>query len=96
VVIAPILACARRRPTSDAAFTSGTAQVYLSGKGRIRTSIEIDDESLRAIMDRYGVHTKTEAEMPDGKTTFADCSWGFNLLVFDGATDFDAAARIFR
>jgi Arc/MetJ family transcription regulator len=29
--------------------------------GRIRTNIEIEDTYLRAIMDRYGVHTKTEA-----------------------------------
>jgi Arc/MetJ family transcription regulator len=29
--------------------------------GRTRTNIEIDDDRLRAVMDRYGVHTKTEA-----------------------------------
>jgi len=29
--------------------------------GRIRTNIELDEESLRTVMDRYGVHTKTEA-----------------------------------
>jgi Arc/MetJ family transcription regulator len=28
---------------------------------RVRTNIEIDDDYVRAIMDRYGVHTKTEA-----------------------------------
>ena len=28
---------------------------------RTRTNIEIEDEYLRTIMDRYGVHTKTEA-----------------------------------
>ena len=28
---------------------------------RIRTNIEIDDMYVRRIMDRYGVHTKTEA-----------------------------------
>ncbi|MGH9156562.1 MAG: type II toxin-antitoxin system VapB family antitoxin [Acidimicrobiales bacterium] len=28
---------------------------------RVRTNIEIEDEYLTAIMDRYGVHTKTEA-----------------------------------
>ena len=28
---------------------------------RVRTNIEIEDEYLRAIMDRYGIHTKTEA-----------------------------------
>jgi Arc/MetJ family transcription regulator len=29
--------------------------------GRLRTNIEIDETYLRAVMDRYGVHTKTEA-----------------------------------
>ncbi|MGH9190126.1 MAG: type II toxin-antitoxin system VapB family antitoxin [Acidimicrobiales bacterium] len=29
--------------------------------GRARTNIEIDEGYLRTIMDRYGVHTKTEA-----------------------------------
>ena len=29
--------------------------------GRIRTNIEIDEGYVRTIMDRYGVHTKTEA-----------------------------------
>jgi Arc/MetJ family transcription regulator len=28
---------------------------------RVRTNIELEDEHVRAIMDRYGVHTKTEA-----------------------------------
>ena len=28
---------------------------------RSRTNIEIDDDYVRAVMDRYGVHTKTEA-----------------------------------
>jgi Arc/MetJ family transcription regulator len=28
---------------------------------RIRTNLEIEESHLRAIMDRYGVHTKTEA-----------------------------------
>jgi Arc/MetJ family transcription regulator len=28
---------------------------------RVRTNIEIEDTYLQAIMDRYGVHTKTEA-----------------------------------
>ena len=28
---------------------------------RVRTNIEIEDTLLRAVMDRYGVHTKTEA-----------------------------------
>ncbi len=29
--------------------------------GRTRTNIEIEDRYLEAIMDRFGVHTKTEA-----------------------------------
>lgn len=29
--------------------------------GRSRTNIEIDDSYVQAVMDRYGVHTKTEA-----------------------------------
>ena len=28
---------------------------------RVRTNIEIEDDHVRVIMDRYGVHTKTEA-----------------------------------
>jgi Arc/MetJ family transcription regulator len=28
---------------------------------RVRTNIELEDTYVRAIMDRYGVHTKTEA-----------------------------------
>jgi Arc/MetJ family transcription regulator len=28
---------------------------------RTRTNIEIDDDDVRVIMDRYGIHTKTEA-----------------------------------
>jgi Arc/MetJ family transcription regulator len=28
---------------------------------RVRTNIEIEDDHVRAIMDRFGVHTKTEA-----------------------------------
>ena len=28
---------------------------------RIRTNIEIDEGYVRRIMDRYGIHTKTEA-----------------------------------
>jgi len=28
---------------------------------RIRTNIEIDDVYLRRVMDRFGIHTKTEA-----------------------------------
>jgi Arc/MetJ family transcription regulator len=28
---------------------------------KVRTNIEIEDTYIRAIMDRFGVHTKTEA-----------------------------------
>lgn len=28
---------------------------------RVRTNIELEDTHVRAIMDRFGVHTKTEA-----------------------------------
>lgn len=28
---------------------------------RTRTNIEIDDDHVRTVMDRYGIHTKTEA-----------------------------------
>ena len=28
---------------------------------RLRTNIEIEDDDVRLIMDRFGVHTKTEA-----------------------------------
>jgi len=28
---------------------------------RVRTNIEIEDDDVGVIMDRYGVHTKTEA-----------------------------------
>lgn len=28
---------------------------------RVRTNIEIEDDYVRVIMDRFGVHTKTEA-----------------------------------
>ncbi len=28
---------------------------------RLRTNIEIEETYLRAVMDRYGLHTKTEA-----------------------------------
>jgi Arc/MetJ family transcription regulator len=28
---------------------------------KVRTNIELEDRYVRAIMDRYGVHTKTEA-----------------------------------
>jgi Arc/MetJ family transcription regulator len=35
--------------------------VYDSCMSMMRTNIEIEDDYVRAIMDRYGVHTKTAA-----------------------------------
>jgi Arc/MetJ family transcription regulator len=29
--------------------------------GKVRTNIELESDYLRTIMDRYGIHTKTEA-----------------------------------
>ena len=38
-----------------------TRRVYNWCMGRTRTNIEIEDTYIKAIMDRFGVHTKTEA-----------------------------------
>jgi Arc/MetJ family transcription regulator len=35
--------------------------VYHRCVAKVRTNIEIDDVYVRRIMDRYGIHTKTEA-----------------------------------
>lgn len=35
--------------------------MYFTCMSRSRTNIEIDDGYVRTVMDRYGVHTKTEA-----------------------------------
>jgi Arc/MetJ family transcription regulator len=42
-------------------YTCYTPYVYITCMGRVRTNIEIEDTYLQMIMDRYGVHTKTEA-----------------------------------
>ena len=42
-------------------YTYSTRIVYHVCMGRVRTNIEIEDTYVVAIMDRYGVHTKTEA-----------------------------------
>ncbi len=42
-------------------YTLYTRYVYAWCVSRVRTNIEIEDENVKAIMDRYGVHTKTEA-----------------------------------
>lgn len=35
--------------------------MYDACMSKVRTNIELEDDHVRAIMDRYGVHTKTEA-----------------------------------
>lgn len=42
-------------------YTIGTRHVYYPCMSKVRTNIEIEDTYVRAIMDRFGVHTKTEA-----------------------------------
>jgi Arc/MetJ family transcription regulator len=42
-------------------YTFSTRYVYTRCMSRVRTNIEIEDTYLQAIMDRYGVRTKTEA-----------------------------------
>lgn len=42
-------------------YTYKTRLVYVTCMARVRTNIEIEDDYVQAIMDRYGVHTKTEA-----------------------------------
>jgi Arc/MetJ family transcription regulator len=44
-----------------ASYTNGTPLVYSTCMARIRTNIELEDRYLQLIMDRYGIHTKTEA-----------------------------------
>jgi len=40
---------------------SYTRKVYHTCMAKMRTNIEIEDDYVRVIMDRYGVHTKTDA-----------------------------------
>ena len=42
-------------------YTFSTRYVYIRCMSRVRTNIEIEDTYLQAVMDRYGVRTKTEA-----------------------------------
>jgi Arc/MetJ family transcription regulator len=35
--------------------------MYDTCMSKVRTNIEIEDDYVRVIMDRYGVHSKTEA-----------------------------------
>lgn len=46
---------------SKAAYTSDTREVYHACMSRVRTNIEIEDDYVQTIMDRYHVRTKTEA-----------------------------------
>lgn len=51
-------------PAIRAGRTPGTRDlhvVYGWCMSRVRTNIEIEDTDVRAIMDRFGVRTKTEA-----------------------------------
>lgn len=45
-------------------YTYVTRQVRIGCMSKVRTNIEIEDAYVQAIMDRYGVHTKTEAVDP--------------------------------
>lgn len=45
----------------SAFYTGRAPHVYDPCMGRARTNIEIDEGYVRTIMDRYGIHTKTEA-----------------------------------
>ena len=42
-------------------YTFSAREVYDTCMSKVRTNIEIEDDYVRTIMDRYGVHTKTEA-----------------------------------
>lgn len=42
-------------------YTCHTLHVYSTCMGKVRTNIEIESTYVEVIMDRFGVHTKTEA-----------------------------------
>ena len=42
-------------------YTCYTLYVYDRCMAKVRTNIEIEETYVRRIMDRYGLHTKTEA-----------------------------------
>jgi Arc/MetJ family transcription regulator len=44
-----------------AAYTFDTRDVYGTCMTKTRTNIEIEDDYVQTIMDRYGLRTKTEA-----------------------------------
>jgi Arc/MetJ family transcription regulator len=43
------------------AYTTSTRSVYYTCMSKLRTNIEIEDDYIQVIMDRYGVRTKTDA-----------------------------------
>lgn len=49
------------REVGDGHVTPDDVLVYFTCMSKVRTNIEIDDTYVRAIMDRYGVRTKTDA-----------------------------------
>ena len=46
---------------ADLEYTLVTPKVYYWCMAKVRTNIEIEDRYVEAVMDRYGVRTKTEA-----------------------------------
>ena len=48
-------------PSSGFDSARRTRDVHATCTSRVRTNIEIEDTYVRAIMDRFGVHTKTDA-----------------------------------
>jgi Arc/MetJ family transcription regulator len=52
--------CSSHR-TGSLPYTCRTRLVYFLCMSRSRTNIEIEDDYVEAIMDRYGARTKTEA-----------------------------------
>ena len=47
--------------TAPATYPVDRLYVYCWCMPRVRTNIELEDSYVRAIMERFGVHTKTEA-----------------------------------
>ena len=52
---------ANRFFSSHQQYTRDTRSVYHTCMAKVRTNIEIEESYLRAVMDRNGVRTKTEA-----------------------------------
>lgn len=53
--------CPQVAAAADHLYTQRTRSVYDWCMAAVRTNIEIEDGYVRAIMDRYGVRTKTAA-----------------------------------